>query len=53
MIGQVGDAAKLEELLTYLKTNGAGKNSVMVAIAKDLSEQEIKDVSAYIATLKK
>jgi len=52
-IGTVGDAKKIEELLNYMKTNGAGKNSTMVSIAKGLSDQQIKDVSAYIATLKK
>ncbi|WP_295422045.1 c-type cytochrome [Sulfurovum sp.] len=52
-IGEVGDAGKIEELLNFMKNDGTGKNSIMVGIAKGLSEQQIKDVSAYIATLKK
>jgi predicted lipoprotein with Yx(FWY)xxD motif len=52
-IGEVGDAKKIETLLNFMKNDGAGKNSTMVAIAKGLSAQKIKDVSAYIATLKK
>ena len=52
-IGEVGDAQTIEDLLNFMKTDGTGKNSTMVAIAKGLSDQQIKDVSAYIATLKK
>ena len=52
-IGQVGDAKKIETLLNFMKNDGTGKNSTMVAIAKGLTAQKIKDVSAYIATLKK
>jgi len=52
-IGEVGDAQTIENLLNFMKNDGTGKNSTMVAIAKGLSEQQIKDVSAYIATLKK
>jgi len=52
-IGQVGNAQTIESLLNFMKNDGAGKNSTMVSIAKGLSDQKIKDVSAYIATLKK
>lgn len=52
-IGQVGDAKKIETLLNFMKNDGTGKNGTMVGIAKGLSAQQIKDVSAYIATLKK
>ncbi|MEA2092178.1 MAG: c-type cytochrome, partial [Campylobacterota bacterium] len=52
-IGEVGDANTIETLLNFMKNDGTGKNSTMVAIAKGLSEQQIVDVSAYIATLKK
>lgn len=52
-IGEVGNAATIEGLLNFMKNDGAGKNSTMVSIAKGLSAQQIQDVSAYIATLKK
>ncbi|HIP27937.1 MAG TPA: c-type cytochrome, partial [Sulfurovum sp.] len=52
-IGEVGNAQTIESLLNFMKNDGAGKNSTMVGIAKGLSVQQIKDVSAYIATLKK
>ena len=52
-IGEVGNAQTIENLLNFMKNDGAGKNSTMVGIAKGLSAQQIKDVSAYIATLKK
>jgi len=51
-IGEVGNTQVIEDLLNFMNTDGTGKNSTMVAIAKDLSEEQIKDVSAYIATLK-
>lgn len=50
-IGELDDAAKVEKLLNYMKDDGAGKNSTMVGIAKGLSEDEIKNLSAYIGTL--
>ena len=49
-IGELDDSAKVETLLNYMKNDGAGKNSTMVGIAKDLSEDEIKNLSAYIGT---
>jgi predicted lipoprotein with Yx(FWY)xxD motif/cytochrome c553 len=52
-IGEVGNAQTIEGLLNFMKNDGTGKNSTMVGIAQGLSEQKIKDVSAYIATLKK
>jgi len=52
-IGEVGNAQTIENLLNFMKNDGTGKNSTMVGIAKGLSAQKIKDVSAYIATLKK
>ena len=52
-IGEVGNAQTIENLLNFMKNDGKGKNSTMVSIAQGLSEQKIKDVSAYIATLKK
>ena len=52
-IGEVGNAQTIENLLNFMKTDGTGKNSTMVGIAKGLTDQQIKDVSAYIATLKK
>ena len=52
-IGEVGNAQTIENLLNFMKNDGTGKNSTMVSIAKGLSGQQIKDVSAYIATLKK
>jgi len=50
-IGELDDPAKVETLLRFMKNDGTGKNSTMVDIAKGLSEQEIKDLSAYIGTL--
>ena len=50
-IGELDDASKVEALLNYMKDDGAGKNSTMVGIAKGLSEDEIKNLSAYIGTL--
>lgn len=50
-IGELDDATKVETLLNYMKDDGTGKNSEMVGIAKGLSEDEIKNLSAYIGTL--
>jgi len=50
-IGELDDASKVKTLLNYMKDDGAGKNSTMVGIAKGLSEDEIKNLSAYIGTL--
>ncbi len=50
-IGELDDAAKVEALLKFMKNDGTGKNSTMVGIAKNLSEDEIKNLSAYIGTL--
>jgi predicted lipoprotein with Yx(FWY)xxD motif len=50
-IGELDDATKVETLLNYMKDDGAGKNPTMVGIAKGLSEDEIKNLSAYIGTL--
>ena len=50
-IGELDDATKVETLLNYMKNDGTGKNSTMVGIAKGLSEDEIKNLSAYIGTL--
>ena len=50
-IGELDDAAKVETLLNYMKNDGTGKNSTMVGIAKNLSDEEIKNLSAYIGTL--
>ena len=52
-IGEVGNAQTIENLLNFMKSDGTGKNSTMVSIAQGLSDEKIKDVSAYIATLKK
>ncbi len=50
-IGELDDAAKVETLLKFMKNDGTGKNSTMVGIAKNLSEDEIQNLSAYIGTL--
>lgn len=49
-IGEL-DASSAESKLNYMKNDGTGKNSTMVGIAKNLSEDEIKNLSAYIGTL--
>ena len=52
-IGTIGNATTIENLLHFMKSDGSGKNSTMVGIAQGLSDQDIKNVAAYIATLKK
>jgi len=47
----IDTAEQAETLINYMKNDGTGKNATMVNIAKGLSDQQIKDVSAYIATL--
>jgi len=51
LLSKLGTAAEVETLINYMKNDGTGKNPAMVNIAKGLSEQKIKDVSAYIETL--
>lgn len=53
-IGEVGDAVTLEGYLRNMKDNGidSGKDPIMVNIAQGLGDDEIVNLSAYIATLK-
>ncbi len=52
IIAAINDAATVKDLLTYMKNDGMGKNSAMVRVAQNLSDEEINNLSAYIATLK-
>jgi len=51
IIADIDDAQTVKDLLTYLKNDGTGKNSFMVDVAQGLSDEEINNLSAYIATL--
>ncbi len=51
VIAEIDDAQTVKALLTYLKNDGAGKSSFMVDVAQGLSDEEIDNLSAFIATL--
>lgn len=51
IIADIDDAAVVKDLLTYLKNDGTGKHSAMVGVAQGLSDEEIDNLSAFIATL--
>lgn len=51
IIADIDDAQTVKALLTYLKNDGAGKSSFMVDVAQGLSDEEINNLSAFIATL--
>jgi len=51
IIADINDAASVKALLTYLKNDGTGKHPAMVNVAQSLSDEEIDNLSAYVATL--
>ena len=55
VIANIGDTDKIKELITNVRDNGAslGKNMAMVNTVSGLSDEEILNLSAYVATLKK
>ena len=55
VIADIGDIEKIKELLTNIRDNGAssGKNMAMVNTVSGLSDEEILNLSAFVATLKK
>ena len=48
---EISTATEAENLINFMKNDGTGKNATMVNIAQGLSDQEIKDLSAFIGTL--
>lgn len=55
VIADIGDAVVIEGLLKNIRDKGkeSGKNMAMVNTASVLSDEDIANLSAYIATLKK
>lgn len=55
IIANIGDATEIEFLLRNMKDNGdaSGKHPAMVSVASTLSDDEIINLSAFIATLNK
>jgi len=55
VIAKYGDAALIEKKLRDMRDNGNPQNrsGAMVGIAKNLSDEDITNLSAFIATLKK
>lgn len=55
VIAEIGDPKIVEGLLRNIIDNGkeSGKNMAMVNAVSNLSDEEVMNLSAYIATLKK
>jgi len=55
IISNIGNADEIKELITNVRDNGVslGKNMAMVNTVSGLSDEEILNLSAFVATLKK
>lgn len=51
IIADINDANEVKTLLTALKNGAPGKHPAMISVASGLSDEEIDNLSAYIATL--